>query len=605
MSEKFTEFNLSTDSYAAFDAVSLKNLIKTRLTNNNVFTDHIFEGSNLSSIIDIIAYSYHTLLFYLNRTSSESIFTESQLYENINRIVKLLSYNPVGYKTSVLTFEAKGNMVPGIYTIPRYSIVDVGGIKYSTNSDITFTKTTSTEEEISSIGLNHLLYQGVFEEYPTQIAIGEDFETFTISIDDEIKIDNFNINVFVKRQGVWSEYTETDNLFTQSPTSKAYEKRLNENKRYEIKFGNDIYGSRLAEGDQVAIYYLKSDKEDGVIGANALNGSLTSLTTTKFLKIREDIKPANTIYISVGDLKLLTLTNRNPSTKPEDEETVESIKTLAPQFFSSQNRLITARDFENYITKNFSNIILSTKVVSNNEYIDGHLSYAVNTLGLQKPNLESRILYNQVNFASSTNFNNVYIYAVPKFEKITSAAPLVNFVTPAQQSMIINGIDKIKPLTSEPVIVDPIYMAIDLGAAFPTETLTPDMRLNTKLNIIKRRDSQRDGDAIKDEAISIILKYFGTASELGYLFDISAMFAEIVAITDVVDVYMTRSDQPTLKVQGVTFLSWNPAYPQKDISIVSQNTQYPYYKFPYLYESASLTNKINVTTSTDLTTASY
>ena len=69
MSEKFTEFGLSTDSYAAFDATTLKALIKERLTDKNVFTDQIFEGSNLSSIIDIIAYSYHTLLFYLNRST--------------------------------------------------------------------------------------------------------------------------------------------------------------------------------------------------------------------------------------------------------------------------------------------------------------------------------------------------------------------------------------------------------------------------------------------------------------------------------------------------------------------------------------------------------
>lgn len=107
MSDKFTEFDLSTDSYAAFDAVSLRDLIKRRLTEKNIFTDQLFEGSNLSSLVDVIAYSYHTLLFYLNRTSSESIFTEAQLYENVNRIVKLLNYNPAGYKTSVLTFQAK------------------------------------------------------------------------------------------------------------------------------------------------------------------------------------------------------------------------------------------------------------------------------------------------------------------------------------------------------------------------------------------------------------------------------------------------------------------------------------------------------------------
>ena len=69
-----TDFSLSRDSYATFDALTLKQLIKKRLNEGGVFTDQSFEGSNISAIIDIIAYSYHTLLFYLNNTASESTF---------------------------------------------------------------------------------------------------------------------------------------------------------------------------------------------------------------------------------------------------------------------------------------------------------------------------------------------------------------------------------------------------------------------------------------------------------------------------------------------------------------------------------------------------
>ena len=74
-----TDFKLPTKGYATFDATSLKRLIIERLNDNKVFTDQNFEGSNLSSIIDIIAYSYHVLLFYLNQTSTESLFSEAQL----------------------------------------------------------------------------------------------------------------------------------------------------------------------------------------------------------------------------------------------------------------------------------------------------------------------------------------------------------------------------------------------------------------------------------------------------------------------------------------------------------------------------------------------
>ena len=66
-----TEYNLPIDAYASFDARSLRDLIVDRLNNNSdiSFTDQNYEGSNLNAIIDIIAYSYHTLLFYLNQTS--------------------------------------------------------------------------------------------------------------------------------------------------------------------------------------------------------------------------------------------------------------------------------------------------------------------------------------------------------------------------------------------------------------------------------------------------------------------------------------------------------------------------------------------------------
>ena len=599
MSEKFTEFGLSTDSYAAFDATSLRDLIKRRLTEKNVFTDQLFEGSNLSSLVDVIAYSYHTLLFYLNRTSSETVFTEAQLYENVNRIVKLLNYNPTGYKTSVLTFSAKATseLSQGLYTIPRYSFVDVGGVKYSLAADVSFGKTTSNEQVIASIGENHLLYQGTFTEFPVQQATGEDFETFTLTVDSSTKIDSYNMHVYVKHDNKWTEYKQTESLFLETPTAESFEKRLNENKLFEIRFGNDVYGKRLTSGDAVAIYYLKSDQDKGVVGANALKGQLSPVTTSTFLNIRDDIKSPNTVFMSLGNLQQLTLTNSDPSTKPEQEETAANIKTYAPKFFSSQNRLVTAADFENYINKQYGNVILDSKVVNNNDYINGHLAYAVNELNLQHPNMESRISYNQVNFATSTNFNNVYIYAVPKFEKITSATPMVNYLSPAQRNMILNGISNIKVLTSEPVIVDPVYMAIDLGTALSTEQLTADMRKTTLLNIVKRRDSQRDDEIIRSEVNEIIKKYFGTSSELGYLLDMSSLYAEVASVVDVIDVYMTRSDNESIKTQGINFLSWNPVYESSDISIVSQNTQYPHFKFPYLFDQSSILNRINVVTS--------
>ena len=87
-------------------------------------------------------------MFYLNRTSTESMFSDAQIYENMNRIVKMIDYKPVGRQTSTLSFNASAlgtgtTQDTGLYTIPRYSFFQVNGISYSFNEDITFVKTVS------------------------------------------------------------------------------------------------------------------------------------------------------------------------------------------------------------------------------------------------------------------------------------------------------------------------------------------------------------------------------------------------------------------------------------------------------------------------------
>ena len=119
----FLDFNLPQDAYAAFDAVSLKDFIVKRLNENEKFTDQNFEGSNLAAIIDIVAYSYHVLLFYLNNTATEVSFDQASLYENMNKIVKTIGYKPSGKQTSIVPINAVGtsDMAIGSYTIRKNS----------------------------------------------------------------------------------------------------------------------------------------------------------------------------------------------------------------------------------------------------------------------------------------------------------------------------------------------------------------------------------------------------------------------------------------------------------------------------------------------------
>ena len=124
MAQNFTDFTLPKNSYATFDALTMKQVIKDRLTLGGVFTDQAYEGSNINAINDIIALSYHYLLFYLNSTSSESMFDQTTLYENMNKLVKIINYSPTGFKTSLLSYQAtaNSNLPPSIFIIPILTI---------------------------------------------------------------------------------------------------------------------------------------------------------------------------------------------------------------------------------------------------------------------------------------------------------------------------------------------------------------------------------------------------------------------------------------------------------------------------------------------------
>jgi len=238
----YNSFDIPKGGYTAFDATSLRQLIINRLNEQGTFTDQNYVGSNLASIIDIIAYAYNTLIYYLNRTASESIFTEAQLYENINRIVKLIDYSPLGAQTSTLAFKCSATgFTQGLYTLPRYSyVLASGNIPFSFNEDITFNKTTNNSlEYLKEISEQKLLYQGIYQEYPTYTAAGEDYETIILNQGDYI-VDHFNIDVYVKPAltGKWELFTKTPNLYLEDTGSKKYEIRLNQNQRYEIKFGD-------------------------------------------------------------------------------------------------------------------------------------------------------------------------------------------------------------------------------------------------------------------------------------------------------------------------------------------------------------------------------
>jgi hypothetical protein len=589
-----TDFTLQKNAYASFDAITLKQLIIDRLNDGGIYTDQVLEGSNISAIMDIIAYSYHTLLFYLNQTSSESLFTEASLYENMNRIVKLINYKPIGYKTSTLAFKAVGSetLKPDLYTIKRFSYFIVNGVYYSFINDASFTKKGIGVEDLNTLYDTNVLYQGRYFEFPEQTSIGEEYEVITLTVKDNITntpiyIEHDSIKIYVKNGDVYTEFIETDLLFTKTPADPVYEKRINENGYYEFKFGNGVYGKKLNAGDKVSIFYLKSDAEKGEISANKLNDTLlNTYTTPLFERISTDVyKDSNLSFITPTDLTKIGFSNELPSTPWKDKETVNEIKDNAPKIFSSQNRLVTGDDYKSFVDTNYSNIVKSLNVVSNTEFINGYMKYFFN-LGLNAPNDDPRFLLNQLKFSSSAELNNIYFFMVPQLESYNQENIESNYLTLSQKNSIINSMVGTKMLTTELVPEDPVYTAFNLGLEIRSdEILTPEIINETFLVIEKATSVRSSEESIKQQINNIFINYFKDL-QLGSIVSLSDLKSQVYAINGVRNIKTRRVvDGITYENSNISLVAFNPVYSDIDIKIISNDTKMGYYQYPFLWNN--------------------
>lgn len=601
---KFLDFNLPQDAYVAFDATTLKDFIIQRLNENEKFTDQNYEGSNLAAIIDIIAYSYHVLLFYLNNTASEVDFNQATLYENMNRIVKLIGYKPTGKQTSVVPINAVANsdLEKGNYTIRKYSyFLADSNTQYTFNEDYSFDKTVDGTEIINTLNDNVILYQGTVNEYPDYTAQGVSFETFPIVLDNitdssdtRFLADN-TISVYVKEiaSNTYFEYREIDSLYLTNSTDRVYEKRLNENGFYDIKFGDSSFGKKLQKDDIVSVNYILSNNNKGLISKNVINGNKIFVYESprqRQIFVDTYVNEGQTTFINSGNGSNLTINNPTNSSTLTDEETVEDIRSNASKIFSSQLRLVTSEDYEFFIKKNLANIINSVKVVNNNEYINGYIQYFYDIC--VDPNKVNRVILNQVNFADACDFNNVNLFAAPNFT-ITEDFDYPPFLSESFKNLMVTTTEDRKMVSNDVVPRDPIYMAFGIGMS-NDPVLDVDIINNTKLYLVRENANKISRSTIVAKAVAIIRKYFLPANnELGQTINLAEMAGEILSIPGVSRIY-TKNEKDASVFNGLSFLSFNPQYPDSDIDLVNQDITLPYFKFPYLYNTQTIGNNITV-----------
>jgi len=323
------------------------NLIDYFKNSETEFTDWDFEGSNLNNIVDLLAYNTHYNAMLAHVAVNESFIDSAQLRSSVVSAAKLLGYIPRSFSAArvalVGTIGATADSA-STYVVPRgtrliasynntsYSFVVLDGVT-------TLQKTTDGEshyytvtEEEPLIGYEGRLATTTFEA--DAVNTGQRYELG----DEDVDISTLRVLVYptgAKSEGTAVRFNQFSDIDIDSE-SKIYLINENSSGRYELTFGNGIYGDRLDAGNVIEIQYLVTSGT----GGNGVNTAFSISGDTS-----GNFTPAGTA---------LSIKGNERSSGGNNKETVERLKNNAINSFATQNRAVTSDDYKNLITSKFS-----------------------------------------------------------------------------------------------------------------------------------------------------------------------------------------------------------------------------------------------------------
>lgn len=580
-------------SYNLFNATDIKSFIIEQLKQDGSFKDSDYLGSNLNAMIDAMAVILQQVLFNFSLNSSEASFSTAVLYENMSKIVSLLNYKTAGKQTSMLPVSfhvtIPSDITEKTFIIPKFLTLNHNS-SYILKSEIV----TNINENKRDFYINGVLHEGSIQNSNIYTAMGDEFETMLL---EDVYIggtkfisDNFFV-VYVdeKGDGSWEEYTETNSLFLENDNATKYEKRFTENYNYEFKFGNGVNGKRLKKGSRIVVFYLVSSGENGMLGSNIIyEETPTYYSSPLYNQILNSLK-TNAGYDIYKNVKYIKITNTGASTSVSYPESVESIRKNAPKIFASQNRLFALSDYKTFIDKNFTTLCKDTYFCTNDEYTNSYLDY-FHGLGIASPQRDSRLNIAQVEFMTSTNFNNVYGFIVPNINTIIDGV-VPNYLNTSLKEEIVNSVAPYKGLTHNLVLMDPIYKAVTFGSYGLDDTFYNKEQFENRLVLVKNKYSKYSDSFIKEYCVNSI-KLFFEQMKLGSNINVADLSALILQTPGVNSFYI--KDRAGHIENKLTLYVWNPLYFNEDNKVTQQTEVNLPFVYTYFYNANNLSNIVDV-----------
>jgi len=329
--------------FSNLDFDQIRESIKDYLRANSTFTDFDFEGSNFSVLIDTLAYNTYITAFNSNMVVNESFLDSATLRENVVSLARNIGYVPrsrTAAKASV-SFNVQTSTTSPTLTL-QAGLVCVGSVNdtsyvFSIPENIT----TTVNDGVATFGTATdplSVYQGTFlsKQFVVDGSLDQRF------LLDNSFIDSSTIVVYVKGisdTGLGREYSKIDNILNVKSTSETYLIQEVQDEKYELLFGDGIFGKKLEDGTIITVTYIVTDGKEG-------NGPSTFSFSGSLRGSSDEIVVPTTTP---------TITTISAASNGGDIESIDSVKYFAPRLYSAQYRAVTGRDYETIIQSIYPN----------------------------------------------------------------------------------------------------------------------------------------------------------------------------------------------------------------------------------------------------------
>lgn len=315
------------------DFNALKTSFKEHLASQARFKDYNFDGSNMSVLLDVMAYNTYLNSFYLNMVASEMFLDTAQLRDSVVSHAKELNYLPRSFRSAY----ANVNIIISPSTLQDSVVIPskttftarVGSETYNfvTKDSIAITASNNNIFYANNV----TLYEGsyVTDSFVKNGSI--DAQRFVLS-NPNIDTSSIEMTVTENSGSDVYDYVQAFSTFGVSSNSNIFFVQAAENEQYEVVFGDNTSGRLPLDGAVIEVTYRVCNGELPNGADNFINNS--SIDGHSDVSIRLNTKAIN------GSVS----------------ENIQSIKYNAPRSFQAQERAVTESDYRTLLAREFPEI---------------------------------------------------------------------------------------------------------------------------------------------------------------------------------------------------------------------------------------------------------